>query len=408
MKDENRDTVKVAVAGIGYVGMSIGTLLSQYNRVVLVDTVLEKVEKVRANKSTIKDEWIEKFLATKKLNLSATIDPKEAYENAEYVVIATPTNYDPQRNYFDTSSVESVIDIVKKINPDAIIIIKSTIPIGYTKIIKEKKEFTNIIFLPEFLREGKALYDNLYPSRIIVGVDSLNEYLLHKACGFVRLLQEAAIKKDVEVLFTDTTEAEAVKLFANTYLAMRVAFFNEIDMYAESNKLNAKQIIEGIGLDPRVGNHYNNPSFGYGGYCLPKDSKQAVASFGDVPNDLIKAIVNSNQTRKAYIAERILERVGYPDKRGIIIGVYRLVMKAGSDNFRESAVKGVIDVISTKGVKVIIYEPTLNELTYEGYIIENNFEKFVVECSIIIANRNDDKIERIGSKLYTRDIYSTN
>ncbi|MCI8834700.1 MAG: nucleotide sugar dehydrogenase [Ruminococcus sp.] len=406
MKDTNKRTI--AVAGIGYVGMSIATLLSKYNKVILVDTIEEKVNKIKEKKSTVKDEWIEKYLLTEKLDLNATTDAEQAYTDAEYIVIATPTNYDPGRNYFDTASIESVIDIVQAVNPDAIIVIKSTVPIGYTKLIKKKKRFENILFFPEFLREGKALYDNLYPSRIIAGVDMSNNYLVTKAHIFAELLQEAAIKKDVRILFSNTTEAEAVKLFSNTYLAMRVAFFNEIDMYAESNGLNAKQIIEGIGLDSRVGDHYNNPSFGYGGYCLPKDSKQAVASFGDVPNDLIKAIVNSNQTRKAYIAERILEKADYMNNRDAVIGVYRLIMKAGSDNFRESAVKGIIDILFAKGVRILVYEPTLAESACEEYEVENNFEEFIKKCAVIIANRSDENIEKIGSKLYTRDIYSTN
>ncbi len=406
MKDTNKKTI--AVAGIGYVGMSVATLLSKYNKVVLVDTIEDKVNKINKRKSTIKDEWIEKYFLTEKLDLSATTNAEQAYADAEYIVIATPTDYDPQRNYFDTSTIESVIDIVKAVNPGGIIVIKSTIPIGYTNLIKKKKKFENILFFPEFLREGKALYDNLYPSRIIAGVDFSNKHLVDKAHTFSELLREAAIKKDVKVLFSNTTEAEAVKLFSNTYLAMRVAFFNEIDMYAESNGLNAKQIIEGIGLDSRVGDHYNNPSFGYGGYCLPKDSKQAVASFGDVPNDLIKAIVNSNQTRKAYIAERVLEKADYSNNRDVIIGIYRMIMKAGSDNFRDSAVKGVIDILFARGVRILVYEPTLSESVCEEYEVENNLKEFIAKCAIIIANRSDENIEKIGSKLYTRDIYSTN
>ena len=323
-------------------------------------------------------------------------------------MIATPTNYDVKRNYFDTSSVEAVIKLVKQLNPNAIIVIKSTIPIGYTKLIREKMEFENIIFSPEFLREGKALYDNLYPSRIVLGVPEQNEKLQEKAQVFAGLLQQGAIKENISVLYTDTTEAEAVKLFANTYLAMRVSFFNELDTYAESKGLNAKQIIEGMSLDPRIGNHYNNPSFGYGGYCLPKDTKQMLANFEDVPNDLIKAIVNANQTRKAFVTDQILKKAGYPQKKDVVIGIYRLIMKANSDNFRESAVQGVMENLLNRGVEVVIYEPTLASDKFDGVPVIQDYSEFCEKCDCIIANRMDEKIEQIKEKIYTRDIYGAN
>ncbi|WP_195522487.1 nucleotide sugar dehydrogenase [Roseburia intestinalis] len=398
----------IAVAGTGYVGLSNSILLAQNNKVYAVDILPEKVEMINNRKSPIVDKEIQEYLETKRLDLNATLDAELAYTNAEFVVIATPTNYDVKRNYFDTSSVEAVIKLVKQLNPNAIIIIKSTIPIGYTKLIREKMEFENIIFSPEFLREGKALYDNLYPSRIVLGVPEQNEKLQEKAQVFAGLLQQGAIKENISVLYTDTTEAEAVKLFANTYLAMRVSFFNELDTYAESKGLNAKQIIEGMSLDPRIGNHYNNPSFGYGGYCLPKDTKQMLANFEDVPNDLIKAIVNANQTRKAFVTDQILKKAGYPQKKDVVIGIYRLIMKANSDNFRESAVQGVMENLLNRGVEVVIYEPTLASDKFDGVPVIQDYSEFCEKCDCIIANRMDEKIEQIKEKIYTRDIYGAN
>lgn len=398
----------IAVAGTGYVGLSNSILLAQNNKVYAVDILPEKVEMINNRKSPIVDKEIQEYLETKRLDLNATLDAELAYTNAEFVVIATPTNYDVKRNYFDTSSVEAVIKLVKQLNPNAIIVIKSTIPIGYTKLIREKMEFENIIFSPEFLREGKALYDNLYPSRIVLGVPEQNEKLQEKAQVFAGLLQQGAIKENISVLYTDTTEAEAVKLFANTYLAMRVSFFNELDTYAESKGLNAKQIIEGMSLDPRIGNHYNNPSFGYGGYCLPKDTKQMLANFEDVPNDLIKAIVNANQTRKAFVTDQILKKAGYPQKKDVVIGIYRLIMKANSDNFRESAVQGVMENLLNRGVEVVIYEPTLASDKFDGVPVIQDYSEFCEKCDCIIANRMDEKIEQIKEKIYTRDIYGAN
>lgn len=398
----------IAVAGTGYVGLSNSILLAQNNKVYAVDILPEKVEMINNRKSPIVDKEIQEYLETKRLDLNATLDAELAYTNAEFVVIATPTNYDVKRNYFDTSSVETVIKLVKQLNPNAIIVIKSTIPIGYTKLIREKMEFENIIFSPEFLREGKALYDNLYPSRIVLGVPEQNEKLQEKAQVFAGLLQQGAIKENISVLYTDTTEAEAVKLFANTYLAMRVSFFNELDTYAESKGLNAKQIIEGMSLDPRIGNHYNNPSFGYGGYCLPKDTKQMLANFEDVPNDLIKAIVNANQTRKAFVTDQILKKAGYPQKKDVVIGIYRLIMKANSDNFRESAVQGVMENLLNRGVEVVIYEPTLASDKFDGVPVIQDYSEFCEKCDCIIANRMDEKIEQIKEKIYTRDIYGAN
>ncbi|RHG29959.1 nucleotide sugar dehydrogenase [Roseburia intestinalis] len=398
----------IAVAGTGYVGLSNSILLAQNNKVYAVDILPEKVEMINNRKSPIVDKEIQEYLETKRLDLNATLDAELAYTNAEFVVIATPTNYDVKRNYFDTSSVEAVIKLVKQLNPNAIIVIKSTIPIGYTKLIREKMEFENIIFSPEFLREGKALYDNLYPSRIVLGVPEQNEKLQEKAQVFAGLLQQGAIKENISVLYTDTTEAEAVKLFANTYLAMRVSFFNELDTYAESKGLNAKQIIEGMSLDPRIGNHYNNPSFGYGGYCLPKDTKQMLANFEDVPNDLIKAIVNANQTRKAFVTDQILKKAGYPQKKDVVIGIYRLIMKADSDNFRESAVQGVMENLLNRGVEVVIYEPTLASDKFDGVPVIQDYSEFCEKCDCIIANRMDEKIEQIKEKIYTRDIYGAN
>ena len=400
--------MKIAVAGTGYVGLSIATLLSQNHEVMAVDIVPEKVEKINKRISPIQDEYIEKYLKEKELNLTATLDAEEAYKDADFVVIAAPTNYDSKKNFFDTSAVEAVIKLVIEYNPDAIMVIKSTIPVGYTASIREKFHCDNIIFSPEFLRESKALYDNLYPSRIIVGTDIENARLVKAANTFAGLLQEGAIKENIDTLIMGFTEAEAVKLFANTYLAMRVSFFNELDTYAESKGLNAKQIIEGMSLDPRIGNHYNNPSFGYGGYCLPKDTKQMLANFEDVPNDLIKAIVNANQTRKAFVTDQILKKAGYPQKKDVVIGIYRLIMKANSDNFRESAVQGVMENLLNRGVEVVIYEPTLASDKFDGVPVIQDYSEFCEKCDCIIANRMDEKIEQIKEKIYTRDIYGAN
>ncbi len=398
----------IAVAGTGYVGLSNSILLAQHNEVYAVDVIADKVQMINEKKSPIVDKEIEEYLKEKKLDLTATLDAEAAYATAEFVVIATPTNYDVKRNYFDTSSVESVINIVKRVNPKATIVIKSTIPVGYTKMVSERLNYSNIIFSPEFLREGKALYDNLYPSRIVIGVPEGEEALQEKAELFASLLKQGAIKQDVEVLYTHTTEAEAVKLFANTYLAMRVSFFNELDTYAESKGLNAKQIIEGMSLDPRIGNHYNNPSFGYGGYCLPKDTKQMLANFEDVPNDIIKAIVNANQTRKAFVTEQVLKKAGYPKRKDVVIGIYRLIMKANSDNFRESAVQGVMENLLNHGVEVVIYEPTLKKADFDGVPVVQDFVEFCDKCDCIIANRMDEKLEQVEEKVYTRDIYGAN
>lgn len=398
----------IAVAGTGYVGLSNAILLSQHNQVYAVDVIPEKVELINNGKSPIVDKEIEEYLSTKNLNLTATLDGEEAYKKAEYVIIATPTNYDVKRNYFDTSSVEAVIKLVKRVNPDAVIVIKSTVPIGFTKLVCEKYHLDNVIFSPEFLREGKALYDNLYPSRIVLGVPGGLEKLAEQARVYAGLQKEGAIKKEIETLFIDTTEAEAVKLFANTYLAMRVAFFNELDTYAESKGLNASEIIRGMSLDPRIGNHYNNPSFGYGGYCLPKDSKQMVANFQDVPNDIMKAIVNSNQTRKAFVADRVLQKAGYPKKKDVTIGIYRLIMKANSDNFRESAIQGVMENLLNQGINVVIYEPTWHEDMYEKVPVLNDFEEFCGMCDVIITNRDSRKLDCVREKVYTRDIFGEN
>lgn len=398
----------IAVAGTGYVGLSNSILLAQHNEVYAVDVIADKVQMINEKKSPIVDKEIEEYLKEKKLDLTATLDAEAAYAKAEFVVIATPTNYDVKRNYFDTSSVESVINIVKRVNPKATIVIKSTIPVGYTKMVCERLNYSNIIFSPEFLREGKALYDNLYPSRIVIGVPEGEKALQEKAELFASLLKQGAIKQDVEVLYTHTTEAEAVKLFANTYLAMRVSFFNELDTYAESKGLNAKQIIEGMSLDPRIGKHYNNPSFGYGGYCLPKDTKQMLANFEDVPNDIIKAIVNANQTRKAFVTEQVLKKAGYPEKKDVVIGIYRLIMKANSDNFRESAVQGVMENLLNHGVEVVIYEPTLKKAAFDGVPVVQDFVEFCDKCDCIIANRMDEKLEQVEEKVYTRDIYGAN